>query len=839
MVCLTTDNRAKLMAYLGSWQFGAGQPGGAEAAQHLHRLAALRALALGKPHLIVNADARNAFGNVSRRLAVEILTSVAPDMGPFVRMVYGASAPVHLWGEVLEAARGVLQGDPLSPILYSLVHKMIQDMLLVEFPDLLSTSYMDDTTIGGDPARVLEALRRVAEVGGSGPGWVPRYDKYLVGLVNSHIMSPEEESHLQAGLADLGIPHRTRIDSDGRTRLDLDAGITILGTPVHVYAQEDSRSRRRCEAALRKCLDDATAEIDELKRVESNHLNFLLLRHCTATGQINHLLRSVAPHQWPRQGLEAFDKKVLDSLSGNVSGTRTGHPDVSERTESLSRVADGPRGGLGFKSAAELKDSAFFASMYDGYGGILFNLTRFISANPSPIGGETRTPEEEARALMDECLQGPWRAYWDGVRSTPYDEEDDHNDEGVLLPPLSPDDRDGHKPFDGSKIESYDPSASPPPPHHKRTQRRLGKRRARVHVDKVNGFDIGERLYLREARAQTNGAFVTAVPGPGSGALRMDNDVFAVALQLYLCNLDEHLLREALGDDTPYPCQNRNWPGPPQPKEDHTLPACNTTGMFTQRHNLGCSALVEAVNDTERHGRAVAKPKANRFHGTDAAGNVVIREPGDVVISNFEGRTGTDMYVDVTMVDMEAKSNRGAKTSALLSALERDKENMYLDIVEDNGHMFMALPFTARGGEGGPSAPTTRSLERIFGVKRDETTDEIIEPKTWDEYRNHNSLAFFRSRLSSICFKTNARAVLWHVPMPWTFAFCSRSRGKKKNPKKKKKKNGKKMGLPRAIYIFGVLVATLSLVPVGEITDQLQVITDGGGWAYVCATQSK
>jgi hypothetical protein len=74
-----------------------------------------------------------------------------------------------------------------------------------------------------------------------------------------------------------------------------------------------------------------------------------------------------------------------------------------------------------------------------------------------------------------------------------------------------------------------------------------------------------------------------------------------------------------------------------------------------------------------------------------------------------------------------------------------------------------------------PSAPTTRS---IFGVKRDEGTDEIIEPKT--------SLVFFMAGLSSICFKTNARAQ----------AYVCSSVKKIEKKKKKKYKKKKKMAKP-------------------------------------------
>jgi hypothetical protein len=194
--------------------------------------------------IMLKVDFSNAFNMVDRTEMLKQAFERLPGIYKWTEFCY--SQPAHLFfGEALLASMaGVQQGDPLGPLLFSLVLQPLVERIQREFPDLdLNVWYLDDGTIIGhkeDVFRVFELLRE------EGPN---------IGLF------------LNVKKNELWWPSRSEPDPFPKdVERVANAGVKLLGAPIGTAEFTTNFIRKKLESIQAVCtmleaVDDAQIEL--------------------------------------------------------------------------------------------------------------------------------------------------------------------------------------------------------------------------------------------------------------------------------------------------------------------------------------------------------------------------------------------------------------------------------------------------------------------------------------------------------------------------------------------------------------------------------------------------
>ncbi|KAA8499403.1 hypothetical protein FVE85_6988 [Porphyridium purpureum] len=190
-----------------------------------------------------------------------------PALWPLVRSTYAHPAPLRVGAHVLASACGVQQGDPLGPLLFSLVlHKVLAD---TESPGLSSFWYLDDGSIVGPLAQLegfLDAFSSDAAAYGM------RVNRTKTQLV---LPPGTQPAVVPAGLADL-------------PRLAWDQA-QLLGVPLDFTGSGESLVP----------ITNASAQVlqlaEQVAKLSHPEEAFYLLRGSVGPKRLMHLARTMPP----------------------------------------------------------------------------------------------------------------------------------------------------------------------------------------------------------------------------------------------------------------------------------------------------------------------------------------------------------------------------------------------------------------------------------------------------------------------------------------------------------------------------------------------------------------
>ena len=357
-------------------QFGVGTKLGAEAIVHSLRYL-LEHREENQPWdpnvFVLLVDFSNAFNCVDRLKLFAAVRMHCPSLSKWVESCYQNGSWIFMTdgSHPFDSNSGVQQGDPLGPLLFSLVLQIVIKIIKERWPNLeINAWYLDDGTLVGTKEDLLQILTFLKSEG-------PNYGLFL-NTTKTIVWSPLHGSDFSSfnSLA------------EGVTS----AGVKTLGAPFG--------TREQCDKLLDSKISKIEQIMDEICALPDTHLKVTLLQKCGVFPRICYTLRTAPGSSLPStlkrmdnaaflatRSILAHDAVLHDwhhkrlHLPRHFSGLNFPHPSIV----SLSAYTGSAFQSISLQAVILNKDPATLLDRYNNFILPTFNNSLEPSLRVAPI----------------------------------------------------------------------------------------------------------------------------------------------------------------------------------------------------------------------------------------------------------------------------------------------------------------------------------------------------------------------------------------------------------------------------------------------------------------------